>query len=59
MRGIMIFAADDISAAQAWMQGDPTVTSGIFELEFHTFYGTAALLKIGEIHARIAKQTVK
>ncbi|TNE56575.1 MAG: hypothetical protein EP340_11290, partial [Alphaproteobacteria bacterium] len=32
LRGIMIFAADDISAAQAWMQGDPTVTSGIFEL---------------------------
>ncbi|TNE41925.1 MAG: hypothetical protein EP347_01650 [Alphaproteobacteria bacterium] len=59
LRGIMIFAADDISAAQAWMQGDPTVTSGIFELEFHSYYGTAALMKIGEIHARIAKSNVE
>ena len=56
LRGLFIFDVDTIDEAKELVKGDPTVTSGVFELEFATYYGSAALKKVNDIHATIQEK---
>lgn len=54
-RGLYIFNVTTIEEAEALVKSDPAVAAGIFEFELTKYYGSAALMKINEIHKQIQK----
>ena len=56
-RGIFIFNVKTIEEAKKLTQSDPTVSSGIFEIEFFNWYGSAALPAYLPVHKKIEKNT--
>lgn len=56
-RGIFVFATPDIATAKTLVATDPVIENGEMVAEYHKLYGSAALMKINEIHARIAKES--
>lgn len=57
-RGMYIFNATTIEEAKIIVQTDPAVAAGIFTPEFTLFYGSAALMKIYELHQIIQKTKI-
>lgn len=55
IRGIYVFAVDSVEEAEALTATDPAVQAGSLVMELHPWYGSAALMKVNEIHASIAK----
>ncbi len=58
-RGIFIFNAATIAEVETLLQGDPTVAAGIFTADYMTYYGSAALMKVNELHGRIQKTAIE
>ena len=56
VRGIYIFDVDSLEEAEALTATDPAVQAGSLIMELKPWYGSAALKKMGEIHARISRQ---
>ncbi|QCK14365.1 YciI family protein [Mangrovivirga cuniculi] len=50
IKGIYIFNVETIEEAKKLTETDPAVKAGRLIMELHTWYGTAALLKVNEIH---------
>ena len=57
-RGIFVFNTPDIETAKGWVASDPTVEAGIFTVDYSKYYGSAALMQVNDIHARIQKTSV-
>ncbi len=55
IRGIYIFDVETIEEAQILTESDPAIQSGSLEMELHPWYGSAAVMKINELHKKIAK----
>lgn len=55
LRGIFIFATDDLEQARAWTNADPAVQAGSLVMELKPWYGSAAVQKVNDIHGRIAQ----
>jgi uncharacterized protein YciI len=55
-RGIFVFATPDIEEAKKWVATDPVIRNGEMVGEFHQFYGSAALMAVNDIHAKIEKK---
>lgn len=55
-RGIYIFDVQTIEEARELTQSDPAVQAGRLEMELHPWYGSAALMKVNEIHRTISKE---
>jgi uncharacterized protein YciI len=56
LRGIYVFNVKSIEEAQKLYETDPAIKAGSLEMELHPWYGSAALLKVTEIHAKLAKK---
>jgi hypothetical protein len=56
LRGIYVFNVKSIEEAQKLCETDPAIKAGSLEMELHPWYGSAALLKVTEIHAKLAKK---
>lgn len=56
VRGIFIFAVDDMAEAEALTAADPAVQAGRLTMELKPWYGSAALLRVNSIHQRIARE---
>lgn len=56
-RGLFIFAVSDIEEARALVATDPVVARGEMVPEFHKYYGSAALMTVGETHKKLAKKS--
>lgn len=56
-RGLFVFAVADIEAAKALAETDPVVASGEMVAEYHTYYGSASLMQINELHGKLAKKS--
>lgn len=54
IRGIFVFDAT-MEEAEALTAADPAVQSGRLEMELHSWYGSAALMQVNEIHRTLAK----
>ena len=54
-RGMFIFAVKDIDDAKQLTATDPVISSGEMVAEYHTYYGSAALMQVKETHNRIMK----
>jgi len=57
IRGIYIFNVESIEEAKALTSADPAVKAGRLVMELHPWYGSAALQKVTEIHARIQSKS--
>ena len=55
-RGLFVFATPDIEEARRLVATDPVIISGEMVAEFHKFYGSAGLMMLNEIHAKIEKK---
>ncbi len=55
-RGMFVLAVDGIDAAKVAVATDPVVIQGEMVPEFHTYYGSAALMTVNELHGRISKK---
>lgn len=55
LRGIYVFAVDSVEEAEALTATDPAVQAGSLVMELHPWYGSAALMKVNEWSARIAR----
>ena len=56
VRGIYIFNVTTIEEAQALTESDPSIQAGRLVMELHPWYGSAALLKVNDIHELIQKK---
>lgn len=54
-RGIYIFDVASLAEAEALTASDPAVQAGSLIMELKAWYGSAALLEVNRIHARIAE----
>lgn len=52
-RGLFVFAVDSIDEARALAETDPVIVNGEMVAEYHRWYGSAAAMMVGEIHARL------
>src|SRR4029078_3627044 len=55
-RGMFIFNVENVEDAQKLTATDPVVKSGLMVAEYHKLYCSAALMEVGNIHKKIAKE---
>lgn len=58
IRGIYIFNVSTIEEAKALTETDPAIKAGRLVMELHPWYGSAALMKVNEIHKRLGKEEI-
>ncbi|XOV94035.1 MAG: YciI family protein [Bacteroidota bacterium] len=58
VRGIYIFAVESIAEAEELTATDPAIKAGRLIMELHPWYGSAALLKVNEIHKKISREKI-
>lgn len=56
-RGIFVLATADIEEARRLVATDPVIEKGEMVADFHTYYGSAGLMTINELHGKIAKKS--
>lgn len=55
-RGLFILNVATIAEAEELVKTDPTVKAGIFTYDLTQYYGSAALMKVNEIHETVQKK---
>ena len=55
LEGIFIFNVKTVAEAEALSQSDPAVKAGMFAMEYHPWYATAALMQVVGIHKTLEK----
>jgi len=58
IKGIYIFAVETVEEAEELTKTDPAITSGRLVMELHPWYGSAAMMKINELHKQISKEDI-
>ncbi len=58
IRGIYIFNVATVEEAKKLTETDPLIQSGGLVMELKPWYGSAALMKVVDIHERIAKKGI-
>lgn len=56
--GIFIFDVPTTEEARKLVSTDPAVQAGIFDMELHTWYGSAALMQIPSVHPSLQKKNI-
>jgi uncharacterized protein YciI len=56
-RGMFIFAVTSIEEAKKLAETDPVIINGEMIAEYHVHYGSAALMSVNGLHARIEKKS--
>ncbi|HCC70954.1 MAG TPA: hypothetical protein DEQ09_07385 [Bacteroidales bacterium] len=58
LSGIYIFNVSSIEEAEKLTASDPAIRAGVLKIELHTWYGSAALQKLNELHATIQSDRI-
>ena len=56
--GIFIFSVATVEEAKALVDTDPAIKAGVFEMEAHLWYGSAALMQVVETHDKLQKKGI-
>lgn len=56
-RGLFVVAVKTIDEARKLVETDPVIKEGEMVAEYHTYYGSAALMQVNEIHRKIQKKS--
>ena len=51
-------SVEDFEAAKALVATDPVIANGEMVAEYHTWYGSAAAMLVGELHEKVAKKSL-
>lgn len=54
-RGIFIFAVENIDEAKQLVATDPVIIKGEMVAEYHAHYGSAGLMMVNQVHAKLIK----
>jgi uncharacterized protein YciI len=54
-RGLFVLAVPDIDEARRHVGTDPVIAQGEMVAEYHQYYGSAALMLMRDLHARLQK----
>jgi hypothetical protein len=55
-RGLFVFATTSIDEAKTYVATDPVIVQGEMVAEYHKYFGTAALMLLNDMHAKVAKK---
>jgi uncharacterized protein YciI len=55
-RGLFVFAVADIEDAKKLAATDPVIIKGEMVAEYHKLYGSAGLMLVNELHAKLSKK---
>jgi uncharacterized protein YciI len=55
LRGIYLFNVETLEEAEELTKTDPAIKAGSLMMELHPWYGSAALIRVVDWHAKIAK----
>lgn len=58
VRGIYIFDVRTVEEAEKLTSTDPAIQAGRLEMELRPWYGSAALMKVNELHNKVAKKGI-
>jgi uncharacterized protein YciI len=58
MRGLFIFNVKTVEEAKKLVESDPMVAGGYLEVEFHPWYGSAALMDVVPAHKKLQKKKI-
>ncbi|MEQ9567381.1 MAG: YciI family protein, partial [Pseudomonadales bacterium] len=58
VKGIYIFAVETVEEAEELTKTDPAIQAGRLIMELHPWYGSAALMQVGDMHKRLAKESI-
>lgn len=58
VKGIYIFAVETMEEARELTASDPAIQAGSLVMELHPWYGSAALMKVGDMHKKAAKSPI-
>ncbi len=58
IRGIFIFNVSTVEEAKKLTETDPAIKAGVLVMELHPWYGSAAVMKVVEIHKTLEKKSV-
>jgi len=56
IRGIYLFDVSTVAEAETLTKSDPAIQAGSLVMELHPWYGSAALMLVNEVHARIEQK---
>lgn len=56
IEGIFVFNVKTVAEAEELSMTDPAVKAGLFTMEYHPWYATAALMEIVSMHATLQKK---
>ena len=56
--GIFIFNVATVAEANKLVATDPAVKAGMFLVELHPWYGSAALMEIGSLHQQLQRKSI-
>ncbi|KAF5085810.1 hypothetical protein DSECCO2_65830 [anaerobic digester metagenome] len=56
-RGLFIFNVETIEEAKALTETDPAVKAGVFRVELTQWYGSAALMEVNTLHAKLERKS--
>jgi uncharacterized protein len=55
LRGIFVFDVQSLEEAGALTETDPAIKAGVLKMDLKEWYGSASLMMVPEIHAKIEK----
>lgn len=58
LAGVFVFNVTTIEEAKTLTASDPAVKAGLFEIELHPWYGSAALMQVIGIHSTLQKKNI-
>lgn len=58
LRGIYIFDVETVEEAEKLTATDPAIQAGSLKMELIPWYGTAALMKVNEIHKQLGTKEI-
>jgi len=56
-RGLFIVVAKTIDEAKKLVETDPVIKEGEMVAEYHTYYGSAALMQVNDTHRKVQKKS--
>lgn len=59
LRGIYVFNVQSLEEAKALTETDPAIIAGVLKMDLKEWYGSAGLMMVNEIHAKVAKSSIQ
>jgi len=58
LRGIYIFSVETLAEAKKLVESDPSIKKGVLKMELHSWFGSAALMTIPNLHKAVSKTEI-